>query len=130
MVSQKKPLCFVTKSILCFRLLPTFLSKSKWRVIYSVIMTSLFSLVITPIVITTWLNCCKAFWWFYYVDVFVWFRFLVCMYHFQLLLGSIILEVWLIAFVELRFWSLFLFLLLLHYLLVVIHHLILLFHHL
>ena len=34
----------------------------------------------TPIIIMTWLNCCKVLWWFYYAKtkdmVFVWLRFL------------------------------------------------------
>ena len=63
-------------------------------------------------IIITWLNCCKVFWWFYYADtkviVFVWFHFLVCMNYIQLIFVLIfvliILEGWLIVFLELIFW--------------------------
>ena len=41
--------------------------------------------------------------------VFLRFRFLICVNYFQLLLEPIILEVWLIVCLELRFWFLFLF---------------------
>ena len=65
------------------------------------------SLMITPIVTMTWFNCYKVFQKFYYADtkdtVFDWFRFLVCMKYFQFLFELIILEVQLIASLELRF---------------------------
>ena len=44
------------------------LRKSKWINFGSVITTSLLYLMFTPIVVLTWLNCCKVFWWFYYAN--------------------------------------------------------------
>ena len=68
---------------------------------------------IVPIVITTWLNFCKVFWWSYYADtkdlVSVWFHFLICMNYFQLSCELTLLEVWLIVCLELRFLIQFLF---------------------
>ena len=67
------------KSISCFNFLPKYLSKPKWKLLVSVIITWLLSPVCTSIIIVPWLNCCKAFCWFYYADtkhiVFAWFRF-------------------------------------------------------
>ena len=119
------------KSISCSKFQSTPLGKSKWNFFCPVVISSLLSPMCTPIIIMTWLDCCKAFWWFRYVDkvdmLFLWFCFLVCKNYFQLLFVLIILEVWLIVCLGLRFLILFL-LLLLHYLLVVVNHLIL--HHL
>ena len=56
------------KLISCFKLLSAPLGKSKWIAFDSVIITSLLFLMITSIVITTWLNCCKVFWCFYCVE--------------------------------------------------------------
>ena len=95
------------------------LRKSKWINFGSVITTSLLYLMFTPIVVLTWLNCCKVFWWFYYANtkdiVLVWFHFLVCINYFQLLFALIILEVELIVCVELRFWLFFFFFLFIIY---------------
>ena len=103
----------------------------------SVFITSLLSFLITPIVITTWLNCYKTFWWIYYTGtkdtVFVWFHFLVCMNYFQLLFVLVILEVWSIVCLELLLWLLLLLLLFLYHTLVlvwVVNQRFLLFHHL
>ena len=70
------------KSSLCLKLMPRPLGKSNRKVFGSVFITN------TPIIIMTWLNCFKVFWWFYCVDtkyiVCVWFFFfLVCMNYFQ-----------------------------------------------
>ena len=55
----------------------TSLGKSEWKVLGSVVITILLSPMCTPIIIMAWLNCCKVFWWLYYVDkvhaLFVWF---------------------------------------------------------
>lgn len=70
-----------------------------------------------------WIKYCKVSWWFYCTDpkeiVFLWFRFLVCMDCFQLLLVLIILEVLLIIWLELGFLIIFLFILPSYYVLVV-----------
>ena len=94
-----------------FCLMP--LGKSKWKVLYPVVTTSLLSPMSGSIVIITLLNYCKAFCWFSWVVtkdiIFVWFRFWVCMNYFQLLIVLIILKIWFIVFLELRFWFQFLF---------------------
>ena len=60
-------------------ILPPSLGKTESIVFGIAIITSLLPLMITPIVMTTWLNFCKAFWLFYRVDKIVtllaWFRF-------------------------------------------------------
>ena len=96
-----------------YRFFSTSLGKSKSKVLGSLVATIL-SLMYTPMNIMTWLNCCKVFWWFYFVNyvnkvntLFVWFRFLVYMNYFQLLFVLIILEVWLIVYLALRFLILF-----------------------
>ena len=71
---------------LCFKLLQTSLCKSKWIAFSFFIIKCLLSSMFTPIIIMTWLNYCKMFWWLYYVDtkniVFAWFHYLVCMNYF------------------------------------------------
>ena len=108
----KKSLGFRVELISCFRLLSILLVKFKRIVFGSVIITSLLSAMRAPVVTMTWLNCYKAFWWFYYAatkaTLFVWFRILVCLNYFQFLFVLIILGIWLIVCLELRFLILFL----------------------
>ena len=77
----------------CFKLMPASLNKSKWKVLGSVVITSLLFRIITMI----WLNCFKVIWQFYCVDtkdiIFARFRFLVCLNYFQLLFVLVVLEV-------------------------------------
>ena len=74
-----------------------------------VIILSLFVIMIIPIVIMAWLNNFKLFWWFYYAYtkdiVFVWLSTFICANNTAGVVNS---------FLELRFWFLFLLLLLLH----------------
>ena len=58
--TAKASLCFMIKSIQCFRLPSKFLDKSKKIVFGPVIITSLLPLITTPIIITTWLKCSKV----------------------------------------------------------------------
>ena len=102
----KNSLCFIIESISCFRLPSIFLFKSKRIAFGSAVIASFLPSVCTPIIIITWLNCCKVVWWFYYADAehmaFAWFRFLVCL-NFQFLFVLIILEAWLIVCLQLWF---------------------------
>ena len=50
------------KSILCFKLFPNSEGKPTPNVFASIVITSLFSPMCTPIITMTSLNCCKAFW--------------------------------------------------------------------
>ena len=112
--SGKNSLSFLIGSISCFNLLPPSSGKSKMNSFCAVIITNLLSSIFTPVVINDLIKCCKVFWWFYcdekvdiiLVDI-VWFRFLVCTNYFHLLFELIILGVWLIVWLELRFWFLF-----------------------
>ena len=49
------------KSILCFKLFPNSEGKPTPNVFASIVITSLFSPMCTPIITMTSLNCCKAF---------------------------------------------------------------------
>ena len=50
------------ESILCFKLLSRFLGKSKGKVFGTVAITSfLFPVYYSPIILVTWLKCCKVF---------------------------------------------------------------------
>ena len=88
----------------------------------SVVIMSLIYSMCAPNIIKTWLNCCRVFWRFYHVDmkdiVLVWYVLFVYLNYFQFLFVLMILEVWLIVYLELRFLILFLFLLSHHHLLV------------
>ena len=98
------------ESISCSKILSKSLGKSKQNVFGSVVIMSLTYSMCAHIIITTWLNCCKLFWWCAKDIIFVYFRFLVWANYFQLLFMLIILKIWLIVCLELRFWILFLFL--------------------
>ena len=89
-------------------------------------MESLITNIFSSIIIMIWLICCIIFWIFYCVDIndiiFVWFHFLICMKCFNLSLVLIILEVYLIICLDLKFlmsFLLFSFFFILHHLLVV-----------
>ena len=77
----------------------------------SVIIARVLSTIWTSIVITTWLNCCKDFWWFYCVDindiVFVVFRFLVSYVFANNIKSRVNNIVPVIVCLGLRFWFLF-----------------------
>ena len=62
------------KSSLCLKLMSRPLGKSNWKVFGSVFITNMLS----PIIIMTWLNCFKVFWWFYCVDT----KYIVCAWFF------------------------------------------------
>ena len=109
----KSLLCFMIDQVLFAKLLSAYLGKSKRKVLSSaVVLSSIYSMC-APLILVTWLSYCKLFWWFYWVDkvdtIFVWFWFLVCINYFQLLFVLIILDVWLIVCLDLKFWFLFLF---------------------
>ena len=106
---SKNFIIFSSSLISSFKLMAASSRKSKVKAFGSVVVTNFLS----PIMIMTWLNCCKLFWWFHCVDtkdkVFDWFSFLVCMTGFQRLFLLKILEAWLIVCFGLRFCFLFLF---------------------
>ena len=81
----------------------------------SVVITSFMSPMCTSIIVMA-RNCCKFFWWFYCINakdtVFAWSRFLFCMNYVQFSFVLVILKVWLIVYLELKFVILFLLLLL------------------
>ena len=58
--------------------MPRPLGKSNWKVFGSVFITNMLSPMCTPIIIMTWLNCFKVFWWFYCVDT----KYIVCVWFF------------------------------------------------
>ena len=67
--SVKDSLQPMINSVSCFKFLSTFsgISKSRWNVLVSHI-TSILSLMYTPLFIRTWLNCYNFFWWYYHTD--------------------------------------------------------------
>ena len=106
----KDSLRFMINSNSCFKFLSTPLGKSKSK---SKVLVFLITAIFSSGIIMIWLKYCKVFWWFYCADtkdiVSFWFRFLVCLNYFQLLYALIMIEVWLIVCLELRFWFLLLF---------------------
>ena len=102
-------------SISYFKLLSALRVKSKQILFDSVIIISLVSSTYSPIIIMTWLNCCKVFWPCYYSDTkdityLSDFAFSLLNY-FKLLLELIILGVCLKVYLKLVFLILSLFLL-------------------
>ena len=124
------------------QIISNILRKSKWTVFGSVIIISSVPSRYIPIIIMTCLNCCNNFGWFYYDEIaertfgvlLCWYKrciicvilALVCMNYFQFLFVLKITEVCLVVCLELRFFILFL-LLLLHHFLALVNHLIFLF---
>ena len=79
-IVSKDSLLFMINSILCFKFSSTSLGQSKLK---QNVLGPLVTVIFSSVMMMTWLNCCKLFWWLYYTDtkdtVFVWFHFLICM---------------------------------------------------
>ena len=71
-----------------------------------IVLGSLITTIWPSIIIMSWLSCYRLFCRFYCTDikdsVFIWFQFLICMNYFQLLIGLLIFEVYLITGLETR----------------------------
>ena len=92
--STKDSLLFILNLISCFKLSSTSFDQSKSE---QNLLGFLITIMLSSIIIMTWLNCGKKFWWFccaYTTDtVFIWFYVLICMNCFQFLFVLVILEV-------------------------------------
>ena len=92
--SAKDSLLFIINLISCFKLSSS--SLGQWKSKQNVL-GSLITIILSSMIILTWFNCCKLFYWFYYAEtkdiVSVWFHFLISMNCFQFFFLLIILKV-------------------------------------